>query len=35
MRTFLHHIGRRQVDCYPLGRERQPNRRQRRTDTFT
>ena len=35
MRAFLHHIGRRQIDRDPLGRERQPDRGQCRTDPFT
>ena len=35
MRAFLYHIGRRQIDSDPLGRERQPDGRQRRADPFT
>ena len=35
MRAFLHHIGRRQIDRDPLGRERQRDRGQCRTDPFT
>ena len=35
MRAFLHHIGRRQIDRDPLGREHQLDRGQCRTDRFT